>query len=144
MPRNREKLLAYRREYSRRPVAIASRHRYRKESQKWKKAHVKSQQAVYVRKRAWVNQYKISRGCKICGYNKWPEALDFDHKDPKTKLFWIARNIDASWAKLQAEIDKCIILCANCHRHKSRLQAKRRQKKIVDGMIAYVIEEAQK
>ena len=56
--------------------------------------------------------------CEVCGYSKNISALDFHHIDPSTKLFQIdARtfantNLDA----LQVEIDKCSLLCANCHR----------------------------
>lgn len=53
-------------------------------------------------------------GCKICGYNKCLEALEFHHIDSKQKDGNISRirNVD----KLNKEIDKCVLLCSNCHR----------------------------
>lgn len=56
-------------------------------------------------------------GCKVCGYNKCPDSIDFHHVNPNTKelklsdawRFWSA-------GKLQKELDKCITICANCHR----------------------------
>lgn len=53
-------------------------------------------------------------GCKICGYNKCLEALEFHHIDPKQKDGNISRitNVD----RLNKEIDKCVLLCSNCHR----------------------------
>lgn len=55
--------------------------------------------------------------CEKCGYDKCIEALDFHHIDPSTKSFGIStsniyRNIDV----LKREVDKCILVCANCHR----------------------------
>ena len=61
--------------------------------------------------------YMVSRGgieCSSCGYNKCIGALEFHHRDPKEKdPFW-----SRGWSlpKLKIELDKCDILCANCHR----------------------------
>ncbi len=61
---------------------------------------------------------KNSRGCENCG-NTNPIVLDFDHIDPATKSF----NIGNSYCKpldiVKAEVLKCRILCANCHRIKT-------------------------
>jgi 5-methylcytosine-specific restriction endonuclease McrA len=55
--------------------------------------------------------------CQICGYVKFQGALDLHHIDPKTKLFAISdKGYTRSWEKVKAELDKCILLCANCHR----------------------------
>jgi predicted HNH restriction endonuclease len=46
-----------------------------------------------------------------------PAAFDFHHYDPSTKRYSLAqRHMDNSWANLTAEADKCVLLCANCHR----------------------------
>jgi hypothetical protein len=56
-------------------------------------------------------------GCKICGYNKCIEALEFHHLNPDEKDFTIASGgKTVSWDTIKKEIDKCILLCANCHR----------------------------
>jgi hypothetical protein len=52
--------------------------------------------------------------CSICGYNKSVNALHFHHKDPTQKDFGISKSIK-SWEKIKIELDKCILLCANCH-----------------------------
>lgn len=52
--------------------------------------------------------------CKICGYNKCFRALSFHHIDPKTKDFTIS-GLTYKWARIKAEIDKCILVCLNCH-----------------------------
>lgn len=55
--------------------------------------------------------------CSNCGYNKCLDALDFHHIDPSLKSFSVARDKHTmSWEKLTTELDKCVILCANCHR----------------------------
>lgn len=54
--------------------------------------------------------------CQECGYNKCFQALDFHHIDPTTKEFTVAAITNRSWSNLKAEISKCRLLCANCHR----------------------------
>jgi hypothetical protein len=54
--------------------------------------------------------------CQICGYKKCGRALSFHHKDPTQKDFGLsARGFTRSWDKIQVELDKCVLLCANCH-----------------------------
>ena len=76
-------------------------------------------QAV-VRRRQKIRQlaieYKSSR-CSICGYNKCLKALEFHHLDSSKKDFGIsAKGYTRSWEVIKKELDKCILLCANCHR----------------------------
>lgn len=61
-------------------------------------------------------EYKGSK-CEICGYNKCISALEFHHIDPKEKDFGIAeKGYTRSWNRVKEELDKCILICANCHR----------------------------
>ena len=54
--------------------------------------------------------------CEICGYSRHYGALQFHHRDPKTKEFSISRNgTTRSYAEVSREADKCALLCANCH-----------------------------
>lgn len=69
----------------------------------------------YVELRARAIEYK-GGVCVRCGYDKCPQAFDFHHTDSLEKEFEISRKYTASWPKLKAELDKCILLCANCHR----------------------------
>jgi hypothetical protein len=61
-------------------------------------------------------------GCKcwLCSYDKGPigrPILDFHHVNPGIKSFDIARNITKlSWERIKEEIQKCILVCARCHR----------------------------
>lgn len=58
--------------------------------------------------------------CSKCGYNKCLAALDFHHVNSSTKdKDYI--NSRMSFEKLKIELDKCVLLCANCHREEHHL-----------------------
>ena len=58
----------------------------------------------------------LNLSCSECGENH-PAVLDFHHVDPTTKDGGIARMMwEQTPEKVKAEIDKCIVLCSNCHR----------------------------
>ena len=55
--------------------------------------------------------------CEICGYDKHLAALDFHHLDPTEKDFTVTTSKHSySWVTIQKELDKCTLLCSNCHR----------------------------
>jgi len=54
--------------------------------------------------------------CEICGYDKCMDALDFHHINPEEKDFTISSSHNNNIEKLKGEVDKCILVCANCHR----------------------------
>jgi hypothetical protein len=54
--------------------------------------------------------------CEICGYNKNLSALEFHHKNPDGKDFSIGNSKTIILENLKSELDKCVLLCANCHR----------------------------
>jgi hypothetical protein len=55
--------------------------------------------------------------CSICGYNKCLQALEFHHLESNKKDFGIsAKGYTRSWQMIIKELDKCVLLCANCHR----------------------------
>jgi len=55
--------------------------------------------------------------CVKCGYNKYPEALEFHHRNPLEKEFNVSsKGHCRSWERVKKEIEKCDLLCANCHR----------------------------
>ena len=78
----------------------------------------------------WVDLYKKSNGCQLCGYNKHPSALCFDHlpnfekaeltkngcsKRPCAGGMYRLYNANIPISELLEEIKKCRILCSNCH-----------------------------
>lgn len=60
-------------------------------------------------------EYKGGK-CEICGYDKNRNALEFHHLNPTEKEFDISPAFNKSWESIKPEIDKCILVCANCHR----------------------------
>ncbi len=66
-------------------------------------------------------QYKKQLGgkCSICKYDKCLDALHFHHTDPRTKRFEISKaiwgNVKVTELELQSEVQKCVLVCANCH-----------------------------
>ena len=70
---------------------------------------------------AIINEEKIKLGCAHCHnhFENNPEALDFHHPDPSTKVKNVSYYWRSSWKQLEKiikEWEKCIVLCANCHR----------------------------
>lgn len=60
-------------------------------------------------------EYKGGK-CQSCGYNKCLEALEFHHNRNRKNFGISNRGYTRSWEKVRAELDLCILLCANCHR----------------------------
>lgn len=58
----------------------------------------------------------LGGACALCGYSRCLDALDFHHRDPKEKGFQISGMFNRSFKKLRPELDKCVLVCANCHR----------------------------
>jgi len=79
-----------------------------------------------IRNREFIWDYKKDKKCEICGYNKHTEILVFHHRNKEEKnegvsvLMKTLKNLEI----VKKEIDKCIILCPNCHRE---LHLKERQ-----------------
>jgi len=72
-----------------------------------------------------INIYKAECGCIVCG-EKDPDVLDLHHRNPKEKYMTISAMINSfrSMVEIWKEIEKCDVLCANCHR---RVTAKTRK-----------------
>lgn len=82
-----------------------------------KESHKKLVKKSKIDRRKFISDLKLKNGCKRCGYNKCSAALHFHHINKNEKDFEIswAANKGISVEKIQKEIDKCIILCSNCH-----------------------------
>ena len=70
-------------------------------------------------------QYKGGK-CERCGYDKCEGALHFHHNDPNEKEFSVAHiNLNSNTVSIDsiyAEVDKCSLLCANCHAEEHYLE----------------------
>ena len=62
-----------------------------------------------------IKEYKSTHPCVKCGETD-VACLEFHHSDPTAKEFTIGNSLQRSWPKLIAEIEKCIVVCSNCHK----------------------------
>lgn len=75
----------------------------------------KSEAVIEWRKRTKIKLIDYKGGkCEICGYDKCLRALQFHHKNPEEKDFQISGK-SLSFEKLKMEVDKCALVCSNCH-----------------------------
>lgn len=54
--------------------------------------------------------------CSICGYNKSLEALEFHHHLGRKDFALSTKGLTRSWKKIKKELEKCILVCSNCHK----------------------------
>ena len=72
--------------------------------------------------RAWSRKLELVRmlggKCSVCGYDKNLSALEFHHKNPGEKDFQLdSRHLsNTNVEKIMKEVEKCVLLCSNCHR----------------------------
>lgn len=78
--------------------------------ERWARNHQASQQRTWLKERAVAY---LGGRCRGCGYQKSLAALEFHHRDPREKDFEISSKM--SWAAIEPELQKCILLCKNCH-----------------------------
>ena len=90
------------------------------------KKHYQNNKQYYIDKAAKQNekflaiiekekQERLKNGCSVCGIYH-PAILDFHHLDPNSKDFSIAKSRTKSQKRFIRELDKCVVLCSNCHR----------------------------
>lgn len=65
----------------------------------------------------WFHTLKSVLSCVKCGESH-PACLDFHHKDPRKKDLSLSRAVQQGWSRerILGEIEKCDVLCSNCHR----------------------------
>ncbi len=73
-------------------------------------------------RRDYAAAVKLEAGCADCGMrSEHSEIYDFDHRDPSKKVASVATLITkGTWEDFLAEIAKCEVVCANCHRIRTR------------------------
>ena len=82
------------------------------DQQRWARKVAAEQRRKALRDRAIDH---LGGKCRICGYDECPAAMDFHHLDPYAKDFAISAG-STSWQRIEPELKKCVLLCANCHR----------------------------
>lgn len=111
LPKVQERIKKYRQTYHQNnKEKIAKRSKtWHNNNQEWRKQYSKTR---YMSQKQLINSVK--RYCLICGFRDKP-SLVFHHRDPKEKSFTIGTTLSTKLERLQKEIAKCVVLCANCH-----------------------------
>lgn len=92
-------------------LACQKRHYLRNCQKRKDEAAVRKQRVI-----DFMVQYKSERGCYLCG-EKHPARLDFHHLGEKTvNISSAVRQLGWSIQKVSVEIEKCVVVCCNCHR----------------------------
>lgn len=92
------------------------RKHYRENKQRYFDKSKKRRQALL----ALVAEHK-ARPCMDCGQSYPHYVMDLDHREPEHKVMNLARMASNGWSqeRILAEITKCDVVCANCHRERS-------------------------
>ena len=89
----------------RRKHYLDNKEKYINKAKKYKKTFVN-----------WFSEYKKNLSCEICNEKRY-WVLDFHHRDPKEKDLEVSKIVsNCNKQQLLNEIEKCVVLCANCHR----------------------------
>lgn len=92
--------------------------------EKAREAHVKGWDRILKKRKEkhqerknWFNEYKSKQVCSKCPENH-PGCLDFHHTNPEEKEMEVTMMLSGKWSldRIKKEIEKCIVLCSNCHR----------------------------
>jgi len=83
---------------------------YKEYNKRYNKEYNKT---AYRETREFINAVKEKSGCLKCGEQRY-WVLDFHHIDPTKKEYGIS-NIQSNSKILEQEIEKCVVLCRNCH-----------------------------
>ena len=97
-----------------------NREKVNKRANEWYKNHPKEIMEIRKRynkkKKQYVDDYKLLKGCAICGYNKCAAALIFHHNGNKEFNISSAVACHRKWKEIKKEMEKCEVLCCRCHR----------------------------
>ena len=85
-----------------------------KHGKKKKVSNTEAVESWRKRKKKALVEYKGGK-CQCCGYSRCIEALEFHHLDPNIRSFTISGK-SKSFNSLKSEVDKCILVCSNCHK----------------------------
>lgn len=107
---------------------------YNRKREKYRKrivSHFKKRQEEYINT---LLLFLREHPCAVCG-ERDPIVLEFHHVDASTKRCAVSNMICSgkfSWNSIQAEMGKCQVLCANCHRRKTAIKFKWRMLKLIE------------
>jgi len=84
-----------------------------------KRSYLDRNARALARHREFMRRAK-SRPCADCGIQYPYYVMDFDHRDGATKSFMLSDITRATSKSLLQEIEKCDVVCANCHRERTQ------------------------
>lgn len=120
-----EKEREWNRNYARRPASKARRLEYERELQRTSPEKVRAKRRrVRAIRQADIDSLKRGSPCLDCGNIFPPECMDWDHLPGTEKCFHIGEDISRNWKSILQEIEKCQLVCANCHRIRTRQRRK--------------------
>lgn len=96
---------------------------YRRNAKVYKQRALQSNRKIKAERRRWIMEYLAQHPCTQCGEDD-PVVLDFHHKSRRRKVQTVSNLISrlVPWEQVLAEIKKCEVLCANCHRRRTARQ----------------------
>ena len=93
--------------------------RYYENHEQYRNSHNTSREKLRERNARKVFEYLKTHPCINCGESD-PIVLEFDHRNRSDKIESVSVMMrNSSWKRILSEIEKCDVLCANCHRRKS-------------------------
>ncbi len=96
--------------------------RYYENHQHYRNSHNTSRRKIREENARRVFDYLKQHTCLVCGEDD-PIVLEFDHRGESDKIDNISTLVThSSWERIESEISKCDVLCANCHRRKTAAQ----------------------
>lgn len=118
-PKIKERKREYIKKYNQRPNVKMRKKIYAKKwkeknLEKYKEIKKKQKAKKYNKNRDFVLTYKKDKCCDLCGWKEHTEILQFHHNKEK-KEFNISGGLKFSQKRIKKEMNKCILLCPNCH-----------------------------
>lgn len=127
-----EKRREYLRRWSKTPKGRAKAKRSRKRNFELnREKNLKRMKLYYNRNKELIGRYK-NRPCMDCGGWYEPCQMDFDHRPNEKKLFGISIYRSLKLSSIIAELRKCDIVCANCHRLRTFNRGQHSSRKLRD------------
>lgn len=98
-----------------------------------KECHSKYMKSKYQERKEIIQELKAQKTCAKCGDNRG-YVLDFHHINPEDKVETVARLTSQTHdlSLVYNEVEKCIVLCANCHREFHYMQNKDKDLTLID------------
>lgn len=89
-------------------VALRKHYAANKEFYRLRNIQVRAAKSAFIRS-------ERNKPCSDCGGSYPWYVMEFDHRNPEDKIKPISSMTNSGWSNIRAELDKCDVVCANCH-----------------------------